>query len=361
MRVTDKMGINQAVNNLQKNRSDMVDLQNQAALQKKLLKPSDDPVGAAKVLGYRTEGRTGNQFVKNMAVARSFLDFTDVSLNEVSDVLMRLKEVALGQASDGGTSPDVRRAVAEEVAQVYKQIIQIANRKLGDRYIFGGSQTTKAPFDIEGNYKGDDLDLRIHINKDHFLAMNLPGARVFMGEGIGEDGFIPFGGEAPKDTEQLKKTQNDELEREQRNKEMEQYQTRVRGPDSSGPNGHEIFKSELKADTMGIDIPQTVRRLEIALRTNDKPEIQEAIDNLDRSITQIINSRAQVGARIQVLNHAEGSLRQNIVDNKTLASYVEDADLFQVVSDINKADSALKASLETSGKIITPSLLDFLK
>jgi flagellar hook-associated protein 3 FlgL len=61
------------------------------------------------------------------------------------------------------------------------------------------------------------------------------------------------------------------------------------------------------------------------------------------------------------VNSTLDSLQKAVVDNKTTASLLEDADAFQVISDMNKTDSALKATLETSGKLIQPSLLDFLK
>jgi len=361
MRVTDKMGFNQVITNLQKNRGEMGELQTQAALQKRVTKPSDDPVGAARVLGYRTEQRGSQQFVKNINIARSFLDFTDVSLGEASDVLVRLKELAVQQANDAGASPETRRSVAEEVGQSFSQLVQIGNRKLGDRYIFGGYSTTKQPFDHEGNYHGDDGDVMLHINKDAFMAMNLPGDKVFLGTGVGADGVSRPTQAAPKNVEELEQYQLDEAARMQHNQDLQEDSVRIRGPASDGNREPAAFQSEVKGDTAGLNVLEAVKRFEIALKVNDKAEIQDSIDNLDQCIAQIVNSRAQVGGRIQLLNHAEASLRQNINDTQASASAVEDADLFTLASDMNKADTALKASLETSGKIITPSLLDFLK
>ena len=80
MRVTDRMNYDQVHQNMQKNRSEMADLQNQAASQKRLNKPSDDPVGAARVLTTRSEDRGLQQFVKNIHQARSFLDMSDQAL-----------------------------------------------------------------------------------------------------------------------------------------------------------------------------------------------------------------------------------------------------------------------------------------
>src|SRR4051812_25384129 len=170
MRVTDKMSYTQVTSNLQKNRTEMSDLQNQAATQKRVTKPSDDPIASAKVLGVRSDERGSRQFVKNIDQARSFLEATDESLSEMSEILMRAKELAIQQANDAGSSHETRRVVAEEIKQIYAQAVQIGNRKLGERYIFGGTQTTHPPFDMQGNYHGDEQDMKLHINKDAFIA-----------------------------------------------------------------------------------------------------------------------------------------------------------------------------------------------
>lgn len=360
MRVTDKMGYNQVTAHMQKNRTEMSDLQNQAATQKRVTKPSDDPVAASKVLGVRSDERGGNQFTKNINTARSFLESTDQSLSELAEILMRAKELAIQQASDAGASPETRKVVSEEIKQIYNQIVQIGNRKLGERYIFGGYQTTRAPFDTQGNYYGDDGDMKIHVNKDAFVAMNLSGDKVFLGKGIGEDGLARAQVETPHDSDELIEYQQKEMDR-QRYQNQQQSEVQVRGPASTTSHGSQEFQSHLEEDTKAINILQAMKDFDTGLRVNDKAEIQQAIDNIDFAISQVVHSRAQVGARIQTLNHTQDTLQKSIVESKLTASQLEDADLFQVVSDMSKTDSTLKATLETSGKVIQPSLLDFLK
>jgi flagellar hook-associated protein 3 FlgL len=97
------------------------------------------------------------------------------------------------------------------------------------------------------------------------------------------------------------------------------------------------------------------------LRTNDKAGIQESLDTLDQAISQVVLARSEVGARVMTVTSTAESLQKAIVENKIAASQMEDADLFEVVSNINKNDSTLKATLETSGKLIQSSLMDFLK
>lgn len=361
MRVTDRMGHNQVTRNLQKNRLEMTELQNQAATQKRVNKPSDDPVAAARVLGTRSEDRGTQQFLKNIAAARSFLEYTDQSLGELSEVLVRAKELAIQQANDAGASAETRRVVAEEVAQSFNQAVQIGNRKLGERYVFGGYQTTKAPFDRTGIYQGDDGDMHIPVDKDASIAMNIPGNRVFLGEIPSEDGLIRPRAEPPKDHLELHRFQEEETQRQEEIREKESEEFPLRGPASVGERKIKQVDSKASPAQTGINILRVLKDFEIALRTNDKEEIQESIDRLDQSLSQVILGRAQVGSRIQNLNRTQESLQKSIVDNRAVASQMEDADLFQVVSDLTKTDSALKATLETSGRLLQPSLLDFLK
>lgn len=364
MRVTDKMGYNQVTTNLQKNRLEMSDLQNQAATQKKINKPSDDPVAAARVLGARSEESLNKQFLKNIDLAKGFLEASDQSLGELAEGLMRAKELTIQAANDPGGGAETRRIASLEIEQMYSQAVQIGNRKLGERYIFGGFKTTSAPFTPQGNYLGDDGDMKIQISKDGYVAMNVPGQKVIMGQGISEDGYLRARGETPKTTEELIDYKNQEIERGQKNQDAEdQKQTEVRGLASETGNriSSRVGPKGVDYDTTGINVLQTLKDLEVGLKVNDKVVIQEAIDNLDQAITQVVHARAQVGSRLMSVAKSAETLQKQVIEDKIMASQLEDADLFQVVSDMQKSESTLKATLESSGKVIQPSLMDFIK
>lgn len=365
MRVSDKMAFNQVSSSVSKNRTELHDLQNQAATQKKINKPSDDPLSTARLLGIRTEDRTNQQWQKNINTAKSFLEFTDQSLGQLSDGLVRAKELAISQANDASSNSQSREVTAAEIEQLYNQAIQVGNRKLGDRYLFGGFQTQNAPFDIQGNYKGDDGDLKIQIQKDAFVAMNIPGDRIFLGRGLGDDGIIRPQAVTPENTQDMIQYKNDEFQRLERNKEKEQdLPVEIRGPASSASGrsrNSRFYQSDSTSDVVGINVLKVLKDLEVALRTDDKDSIQESMDELDQAISQVILARSQVGARVMILNSTLEGLQKAVIDNKQAASQLEDADAFQVVSDINKTDSTLQATLATSGKLIQKSLMDFLR
>ncbi len=356
MRVADKMAFNQVNQNMQKNRADMADLQNQAATQKRINKPSDDPLSSARVLVSRTEERGNAQFIKNINAAKSFLEYSEQSLTELSDALVRAKELAISQSNDASGNAQSRLVTASEVEQIYNQAVQIGNRKLAERYVFGGTQTQVRPFEADGTYKGNDDDMKIQINKESFLAMNLPGNKVFLGQGVEGDGTIRPRYETPTTVSELKEYQQGEVERAQQNENVEQNFIQTRGPASI----HKVSRDPVTEST-GINVFSALKELEISLKTNDKEGVQSSLDSLDQAISQVVLARSELGARVTTINTTQEGLQKAIVDNKTTASQLEDADAFQVISDINKTDSTLKATLETSGKLIERSLLDFLK
>lgn len=359
MRVSDRMAFDQIARNISKNRSEMAQLQNQAATQKRVTKPSDDPVAASRVLFSRTEQRGNEQFIKNLNYARSFLDFTEQSLGEVAEIIMRAKELALSQANDASSNAQSKKIVAAEISQLHDQAVQIGNRKLGERYIFGGYKTTTPPFDLDGEYYGDTGELKIHIDKDAFLAMNVPGNAVFHGTGLSRDRASLKSTQQPRTTEELWRQQSHELQ-----SERESGEVGMRGPASLRPptvdqTSNPSFE-EKTAEEGGVNIFKTIKNLEISLMSNDKRGVQEAIDQLDDALQQVILARTQLGSRVMAIDNSLNALHSQAVENKATISQLEDADAFEVISDINRNESTLQATLQTSGKLIQKSLMDFL-
>lgn len=369
MRVADKMQFEQVKNNVGKNRSQMSELQNQAATQKRVTKPSDDPLAASRVLSNRIDLQSNRQFTKSLNYAKSFLEVTDQSLGDLSEVLMRAKELAINQSNDASANEESRRVVATEVEQLHNAMIAIGNRKLGDRFIFGGFKTMQAPFEENGKYGGDSGEMNIHIEKETFMPMNIPGDRVFLGVGVNKNGLVKKSVAQARSIEELNQqmqTQPWKVEEHRQQQEAPQAANPVRGPASMGarqsiPESATPKGPEFSEGAAGTDLFQVMKGFEISLRTNDKEGIQECLDQIDEALSQVVLTRAQVGSRGMRLDNLMQTIEKAKVDNQTNISSLEDADVFATVSDINKTESTLQATLQTSGKLIQPSLLDFLR
>ncbi len=375
MRIADKMNFDQVKSNLAKNRSEMVDLQNQASSQKRVNKPSDDPLAAARVLATRTEINTNSQFLKNVNGAKAFLEYSEQSLGELAESLMRAKELAIGQANDASGNESSRQVVAAEVEQIISQAVQIGNRKLGDRFLFGGFRTTKAPFDQNGQYRGDNGEMKITINKEAAVSMNIPGSVVFLGvseKNVDSASLEPrVRARAPSPDPSSTDPNLNLLKRSEGQQRPDG--PRIRGPASvanepgaasgEGEGGETPVASNVSSSwqTGGVNIFSVLQDFHTSLRANDKGGIQESLDRLDEALAHVVLVRSSLGSRVMTLNSATEGLQKSQVDAKIMASNLEDADTFELVSDINKTESTLKASLATSGKLIQPSLLDFLR
>ena len=371
MRVSDKMAFDQVNRNISKNRSEMADFQNQAATQKRVTKPSDDPVAAARVLSSRIEVKGADQYLKNIDYARSFLEFTDQSLDELTSHLVRAKELLLSQASDASANRESRNVVAEELGQIYRQTVQIGNRKLGERFIFGGFKTTQKPFKFNGAYGGDQGEMMVNIDKSSFVPMNIPGNAVFRGEGVSRDSVTYKSTEQANTAEELrnqlsavrKKTNSKGQGLQEEEAVQGSPPVALRGPASLDSNSSTVPENTRSAfnEEYGTNLFSVLRRIEVALKTDDKAGIQDALEPLDAAIAQVVRTRSQIGSRVMVLDSSRDTLLKSRVDSKSLISQLEDVDSFQVISDINKTESTLEATLATSGKMIQKSLMDFVR
>ena len=101
--------------------------------------------------------------------------------------------------------------------------------------------------------------------------------------------------------------------------------------------------------------------LEASLRADDKIGIQQSLESLDEALNQVNLARAEVGGRVNQLNANNEGIQRSIIDNKTYNSQIEDADVFKVMTDLTKSNQTLEATLQTSTKFMSQSLLDFLQ
>jgi len=121
----------------------------QLATGRKVVRPSDDPVIALRVLRTESLLRDVAQFRRNAGYAQSFLDAQEKALAEGEDLLKRVREL-LVQGANTSLSQEAREAVAAELHAVREQFVTVANTNLGGRYVFSGEATTEPAYDSAG-------------------------------------------------------------------------------------------------------------------------------------------------------------------------------------------------------------------
>lgn len=114
---------------------------------------SEDPIAGREVLDADSALRAIAQSQRSIGRARERLAAEEAALQQLTDITSRVKELATGQGS-ANASASSRAATAGEVAQLRNELISIGNQRVGGEFIFGGLETSTAPFAADGSYLG---------------------------------------------------------------------------------------------------------------------------------------------------------------------------------------------------------------
>lgn len=298
MRVTQSMLSNNFLKHLSNNYDKMGKIQEQMNTQKKITRPSDDPVVAMKGVAYRTNLTEVQQFKRNFTEAHNWLDNTDAALDQAKKALERIRQLTV-QASNGTLEENQRASIAEEVQQLKNQIADIANTQVGDKYIFNGTDTLNPPTSVDAN---GNIVVKTPSN-------NNP-VKLELANGV----YI---------------------------------QVNSVNSDTNGIFNQELFDSMDKLITN--------------LEADDQDALKQDLDNLDTHINNLVNERATVGARSNRIELMEDRIDQQEINVTKMMSKNEDADMEKVITDLITQEAVQRASLGVGARVIQPTLLDFLR
>lgn len=160
MRVTNQLVFNTITSNLFKNTERLYQTQNILSSGKRINRPADDPTGMAHVLDYRQSIAIIEQYSRNIQRGESWLSQTDATLGSVDELLMRAKELAVYQATETSTA-QTRAIAAKEIKNIHDQLMQLANTKVDQSYIFAGHQTDISPYYLDIRLGSQGVDQTI--------------------------------------------------------------------------------------------------------------------------------------------------------------------------------------------------------
>src|SRR5699024_6868859 len=141
MRVTQSMLTHNTLRNLSSSYNNLGKYMDQLTTGKKINRPSDDPVVAMKGMDYRTQVNQIEQFERNIGEVHNWMDNSDSSVDKVQKALERLRELAV-QGANGTYEEGQRGNIASEVDQLKEHMLEIANTKVNNKFIFSGTATT---------------------------------------------------------------------------------------------------------------------------------------------------------------------------------------------------------------------------
>jgi flagellar hook-associated protein 3 FlgL len=329
-RVSENSSINSINYAVGKTKGRLEDLQMKGSTLKRISKPSDDPIGNTELLAIRSQSIDADQYMRNLNYAQTQLSYTENVLEEMTDILSKAKELAVGQASTL-YGPEIRQGVSKEIHQLRQQILSIANKRIGNRYLFSGQKVLTRPFDQNGQYQGDKNKINIEINKDVYVPININGDELFFTKGL-----------------QKKSAQKEDLDLKL-DVDLNGDTSMVRKPASNQP------------EEVTVSVFDEMRALENALLTDNPQIVQSLLERLDSSLEKMVAFRTQIGALTNTVTNAESNIEKTKLVNASHKTRIEDADVAELFTDLQKEQTVLKAAYKASSNLMNTNLMDFLR
>lgn len=154
MRITNKIMQKNNLSNINTNKIYQDKLSTQMSTQKKINRPSDDPVVAIRALRLRSSVTEITQYYsKNIPDAESWLSVTEDALKNLSAITTNMITLCT-KGANGPLKTEDRQIILEQLKKLGEEVYTTGDADYAGRYVFTGYRTdTPLSFDAEQNIK----------------------------------------------------------------------------------------------------------------------------------------------------------------------------------------------------------------
>lgn len=159
-----------------------------ASTGKRVVHPGDSPASAGLIVANTVALERYQTIDKAVSRASSEAELVDGTLQNVSSLLARARQLAVQLGSDS-YSANERASGAQEIRDISSQMVQLMNTSIAGRYIFGGNVDRTPPFDAVGNYTGDTAIRQVEVAPGLLENSSVRADQMLKGVGGGVDVF----------------------------------------------------------------------------------------------------------------------------------------------------------------------------
>lgn len=301
MKISTNLFFQRASQQLVGNQDRLAEVQLQLGTGKKINKASDAPEKASTLQRLRTVMAQQESYKGNLDKLTERLQNQDTALQNVSNMLSRLRELSI-QYANGTLSADQRRIAAVEVRGIRDQIYSLANIKDSNGLgVFGGSRVSGQAFSEAGVYQGDQTSTDVPVGD----------ARVVSNRRSGTDVFIPVS----------------------------------RGSGNSQTS---------------VGFFKVIDDLAAGLEANRVGDVQRAIGEITQIHQGISMAQADVGSDLNVVQAQSNVLDEQILRLKGLESDLQDVDYAEAVTRMQKEMLGLQAAQSSFAQLSKLSLFNYI-
>lgn len=407
MRITTNLIYDQNLRAINNSQGTLAEIQTQLASGKKLLKPSDDPVGASQVIRLTEELDKITQYNRNNDLVTNSLELQETALDSINDVVNRARVLAI-QSGNGILSDDDKAAIGAEIEQIRNQVIDLMNtQNASGEYIFAGFQSATQAFAFSPNaaddsvlFVGDDGTNEIQISDSVSIQSTTSGKTVF--ENVSARLNFSLSnvvGLSFDDYEIVNQGTFDEFHEQNYDPVTpanNQYSFQIINaneievtnlgtgavvdtlPFVSGEvvgfNGAEFTIDGNVGDSFQLDlnrptksnIAETLHQFFNALNDTSLSEqefssaVSDALVGLDNGLEKMARENASIGARLNIAESIKAALLDAEVTNQTARSAIEDVDYAEASTEFSKQETALDAAFASFPQIANLSLFNYI-
>jgi flagellar hook-associated protein 3 FlgL len=306
MKVSTSMFFDKASTQLGNVQGSLAKTQEQLSTGKQITKPSDEPDKASLVTRLESEIARQKSYQGNIKSMETRLLGEETALKNTSEVMFRMKELAVQAANDTLSAAD-RKTISLELNELRNQILSLANSQDSNgNYFFAGSRVSQVPFgpDAKGVivYKGDQTRMVVAVGDNRRMNLNIPGSDAF----------------------------------------------------------GNVVRSDGKGGRVGVGFFQALGDLIEAVKGSNRIGIQQGIAEIDHLQQGISDAEAQVGTDLNVVDSQNNVLDEITLRLKTTMSDIQDLDYTEAITKMNKDQLALEAAQSSFAKISKLSLFNYI-
>lgn len=370
-------------------------LMEQASTGLRINRPSDDPSLGYRILGLNSQDKSLQNYIDNLSGVISTIELSSSIVQNMVSVVIEAK-VNLTQIASGVHNEQGRERTAEAIDNALEQLVQLANTKHMNRYLFSGAGTATAPYLVERTdgritavtYQGSSEDRKINV------APGVQSSSVYVGEDLFRSGerAVPVflgssGAAAGSGTSSVTGDVWLTVTHDGSNYKIsiDDGATYVTVPAGGSANqavtdsrtGKVLYVDTTAIASTGTEMVRvpgtydvfntliTIRDILKNERGLSETQLEElrtnAIHSLDEVNNLLVQNEVSMGSKIGFLSNLQDSLENIKFNTEDETAMLEQADIAMIAMDLSRREVLYQMSLSVAGRLMSLSLLDFIK
>ncbi|MBO6793892.1 MAG: hypothetical protein JJ895_08280 [Balneolaceae bacterium] len=297
MRVTNKIVFDSFMRDINRNRTQMAEIQSSLSSAKAVRFPSQDPVSFQRSRAIEEDIRESEQFQDNinsgLLQSRLAQDALDTSIDD----LIEIKRILVQSSSDTYSAED-RSNMADQISGIRDSLIATLNLSYGDRYLFAGTNSGTEPFTLDATATGGVADtsnanaLQVAIDNNVNIDISITGAEI-------------------------------------------------RNTDEG-------------------DFFEIIQNIENALRNNDGDALNSLLDGADELIDNTTDATSRLGNNIARMEYMYEQYENTKVTQNSEISKLVDTDYAEAISDLQQNQTIYESAMAVHTRMFNNSLLNYI-